>query len=255
MKRNGWIVLSALAAIVAAYFLAVKSNGTSEPLLVYCGAGIKEPVEAAAKEFELESGRAVMLQFGASQTLLAQAEVSRQGSLYLPGDESFVELAREKGLVTRSLPLASLAPVLAVKKGNPKSIRTIEDLSRADVRLGQVNPDSAAAGKLVRAALQKSGHWAGVADRTTVFAGTVNEVAAALRLGSVDAGFIWDVLVLPFQDLEIVPIPELSGVKAHVTAGLLKSGEADEAAWRFAEYLASPAGDDFFKRSGFSGAP
>ncbi len=254
MEMKRWILASVafLATLLLAFLFLVRERNSKEPILVYCGAGIKDPVEAAAKRFEAETECLVRLQFGPSQALLAQAEISRQGSLYLPGDDSFVEIARSKGLATRSIAIASMAPVLAVQKGNPKGIRSIDDLLRQDIKLGQVNPDAAAAGKLVREALRKHGRWEAVAGRTTLYAGTVNEVAVSLRLGSVDAGFVWDVLVKPFPELEIVPIPELAGVKAHVTAALLRGGETNAAAWRFAEYLAAPAGGlKFFRQFGF----
>ncbi|HLY73510.1 MAG TPA: molybdate ABC transporter substrate-binding protein [Planctomycetota bacterium] len=223
-----------------------------EPLMAYCGAGLREPVERLAKQFEAETGIPVRLQYGSSQALLLQAELSKTGDLYLPGDESFVELARTKGLIGEDYPLARMRAVLAVKKGNPKGVRSLEDLLRPDVKLGQVNPDSAAAGKLVREALRKAGRWDRVAEHTCVFTGTVNEVAAAIKLGSIDAGFIWDVLISQMTDLEEVPFGELVGAEARVTVGLLKSSTQAESAMRFARYLASPeTGGRAFQASGF----
>lgn len=87
---------------------------------------------------------------------------------------------------------------------------------------------------------QKNGRWDALAAHTTVFSGTVSEVAAALKLGAVDAGFLWDSLVKPFPELEIVPIPELEGVEALVSVALLQSSKKSDHAWEFAEYLASP---------------
>lgn len=240
MPRWFWPVAALVALLGLLLTYAARKSGGKEPVFAYCGAGIKGPIEAAAKEFERETGTPVLLQYGPSQALLLQAEVSRQGDLYLPGDESFVEMARTKGLAFRSLPLARMSPVLAVRKGNPKGIRSTDDLFRPDVKLGQVNPDSAAAGKLVRAAFQKKGRWEALAARTTVFTGTVSEVAASIKLGAVDAGFLWDTLVKPFPELEIVPIPELEGVEALVSVALLRSSKQSEHAWAFAEYLASP---------------
>lgn len=247
-----WPVVALIVGVGLLLMYSARRDAGNEPLLVYCGAGIKDPIEAAAKEFEKESGQPVRLQYGPSQALLLQAEVSRQGDLYLPGDESFVELARTKGLTVRSLPLARMAPVLAVRKGNPKNIRSSDDLLRSDVMLGQVNPDAAAAGKLVRAALQKKGRWDPIAARTAVFLGTVSEVAASLQLGAIDAGFVWDILVKSLPELEVVSIPELEGIEALVTVALLKSSTQGEKAWRFSEYLGSPdKGGACFKRFAF----
>lgn len=102
-----------------------------------------------------------------------------------------------------------------------------------------MHPDGAAVGKIVRAALQKEGRWDELAKRTTVFMGTVNEVATGVKLGSTDAGFVWDVLAGQF-DLEVVTVPELSGLRAQVTASVLKSSAQKEVALAFARYLAVP---------------
>lgn len=133
-----------------------------------------------------------------------------------------------------------MKPVLVVRKGNPKSIRSIQDLLRPEIKIGQVHPDAGAAGKIVRTALEKSGHWDGIAKRTLVFTGTVNEAVAAVRLGSVDAGFVWDVLVTAAFDLEIVATPELASSNAVVAVAILKSTNQSEASLAFARYLAAP---------------
>jgi len=91
-----------------------------QPIVVYCAAGLKGPVEAAAKAYEAEYQVPVSLQFGGSQTLLANVEVSKLGDLFIPADDSYTELAQQKKLIETSIPLAVMKPVLAVAKGNPK---------------------------------------------------------------------------------------------------------------------------------------
>src|SRR5262245_46193938 len=77
----------------------------AEPLVVYCAAGLKMPVEAVAKQYEQEYGVPVQLQYGGSQTLLANLGVSRQGDLYLPADDNYLQMARGKDLLAESIPL------------------------------------------------------------------------------------------------------------------------------------------------------
>jgi molybdenum ABC transporter molybdate-binding protein len=244
--------LVSLAAFVAIAFLLLRSAkegpAPDAPILVYCAAGIRQPVEAAEKSF----GRKVELQYGGSQTLLANAEVSRKGDLFIAADDSYVKLARDKGLAAESIPLARQVPVLAVAKGNPKKIRSIDDLLRPDVKLSQANPDAAAIGKLVRQTLDKKGKWAAIKEKTLVFKPTVNDVANDLKLGAVDAVFVWDAIVRQYPELERVDVPELAGVKAEVTAVVLKSSTAPAAALRFARYLAAKdKGQLEFAKSGY----
>jgi molybdenum ABC transporter molybdate-binding protein len=194
----------------------------------------------------------VQLQYGGSQTLLAGIEVSRRGDLYLPADESYLDMARVKGLVAETIPLARMIPVLAVAPSNPKKIRSIEDLLLPGVRLAQANPDAAAIGKHVREALIPGGRWKALTDHTVVFKPTVTDVANDIQLGTVDAGFVWDVTVRQMPGLEAVPLKALAGRSAHVSISVLESCTQPTAALRFARYLAArDQGLVEFKRDGF----
>jgi len=255
MNRPGRLLafglsLAAFVAIAALLFRSASSGPVPEgPILVYCAAGIRQPIEAVEKAF----GKPVQLQYGGSQTLLANAEVTRKGDLFIAADDSYVKMARDKGLAAETVPLARQVPVLAVAKGNPKKIGSIADLMRPDVKVCQANPDAAAVGKLVRQALEKRGQWAPLKEKTLVFKPTVNEVANDLKLGTVDAGFVWDANVLQYPELERVDVPELAGVKAEVSAVVLKSSTLPTAALRFARFLAAKdRGQLEFRKGGYA---
>ncbi len=247
------IVLAGLVAWLAwdpAWFASAKP---SEPLLVYCAAGLQAPMEAIAREYEKETGIPVQLQYGGSQTLLTNLEVSQRGDLFLPGDDGYIRIGRDKGLVAESLPLAHMVPVLAVRKGNPLGIHSLADLGKKGARLGMADPDAAAVGKLTRAALQKSGDWSAARAQLTVSKETVNAVANALKVGSIDAGFVWDATVRQYPELEAVPLPQLDGQTAHVAVAVLNQSKQPTAALRFARYLAArDRGLLLFEREGYA---
>ncbi|HXX94609.1 MAG TPA: substrate-binding domain-containing protein, partial [Planctomycetota bacterium] len=220
-------------------------------ILVYCAAGIRPPVEAGSKAL----GSPVEISYGGSQTLLATAEVSRKGDLFIPGDESYLELARAKGLIAETIPLARMRPVLAVGRGNPKGIRSVQDLERPEVKVSFPSPEATASGKLVQAALRKAGRWAALEARRPVSKPTVNDVANDLRLGVADAGFVWDATVRQFPELVELPVPELGGVWASISAGVFSWSARPAAALRLARYLAAPdRGGPAFEREGYEPA-
>lgn len=252
MSRGAWkvvFILSLAAFIVLSVKLfsgsaAPKPGG---PLLVYCAAGLRQPVEAAVKAY----GGDIQLQFGGSQTILANAELTKKGDLIVFADDSYLQLARHKNLVAESIPLARMTPVLAVSKGNPKRISKLEDLLKPDVRLAQANPDAAAVGKVVRDALEKKGQWAALKEKTLVFKPTVNDIANDLKLGSADAGFVWDAIVRQYPELERVEGVTFDAV-ATVPVAVLKSSTASAAALRFARFLgARDRGLLEFQKAGF----
>lgn len=245
-------VMAGLIALLA-YTPGNKPAAGVKPLVVYCAAGIKPPVEQIARQYEQEFGVPIRLQYGGSNTLVANIEISRVGDLYLPADDSYIDMAREKGLLEEVIPVARMHVVLAVAKGNPKHVDGMEDLLRGDVVLAQANPDAAAVGKLTRDALTASGHWDEINRRTKVFKPTVPDVAADVKVGTVDASFVWDVTVKQMAPaLEAVQLPELKDAVAEVGICVLKSSEQPTAALRFARYLAArDKGLATFQKHGF----
>ena len=72
-----------------------------------------------------------------------------------------------------------------------------------------------------------------------VFKPTVNDVANDIKIGAVDAGFIWDTLVAQDAALEAIPLPELKPARAHMAVAVLRQSRTPTAALRFARYLAA----------------
>jgi molybdenum ABC transporter molybdate-binding protein len=230
-----------------------SAAATGEPLLVYCAASQRGPIEAIARQYEAEYHVPVQLQYGPSETLLTNLQVARRGDLYVPADDSYLREAAARGLTAETIPLTTMVPVLAVRKGNPKHVRSLDDALRPDVRLGQANPDAAAIGKLTRAALKQRGRWDAVKARVVVDSPTVTEVANAVKIGTVDAGIVWDATVRQYPELEAVTVPEFADTTAHISLAVLRSSAQPTAALRFARYLAArDRGLREFARQGFA---
>jgi molybdenum ABC transporter molybdate-binding protein len=208
-------------------------------------------VEAIAKDYEAEYGAAVQFQFGGSQTLLANAEVSGQGDLYLPADDDYIDKARTRNLLAEVIPLARLTPVVAVRKGAATGI-SLAEMLRAKTTFAQANPDAAAVGKVTRDHLRKEGLWEALHQATVVYKPTVVEVANDVKVGTVRAGIIWDALAPQYPDLDLRPLPELRGASAQVSVAVLRSSAQPTAGLRFARYLAArDRGAKQFREHGF----
>jgi ABC-type molybdate transport system substrate-binding protein len=259
--RGAWLAfLGSVALFVAlvGFLLWPTGDGalTHDPIVIYCAAGIKPAVEAVARDYEQKYGVPIRLDYGGSQALLAR--LSQTGpdaggaDLYLPADESYVQAGRDKGLIAETLPLARLHPVLAVAAGNPKKIASLDDLLRPGVRLAQADAKVAAVGKVTHDALRACPQWGEIDRRTTVTKPTVTDVANAVQVGAVDAGFVWDATVRQVPGIEAVPLSQLGGVSSTVSAAVLAGCRQPTAALRFARYLASrDRGLPQFEKSGF----
>jgi len=261
MNYGGKLLLIFVVAVTGLTFglfwLTSKKGGAEgeETLTLYCAAGVKPPVLAAAKDFYRRYGVKINLQYGGSGTLLSNLQVAKQGDLYLAADFSYIKLAQEKGVVQESIPLALMTPVIAVQKGNPKGIKNLNDLSRDDVRLVLGNPGAASIGKQTKKLLSESGHWESVKTRVEasgVFKPTVPEVANDIKIGAVDAGVIWDATFNQYPELEAVKVPEFDRAEKKITIGVLKWSSQPTLALRFARFLNSEEGNQFFEKSGYA---
>jgi molybdenum ABC transporter molybdate-binding protein len=248
-----------IAALVTSAVMIAMLRGIATPeatgvqtLRLYCAAGMRVPVEAIVARYTREFGRPVEIQYGGSQTLLSQLQVNRSedADLFLAADEFYTDQAIELGISDATIPVAYTVPVLAVPRANPRQVQTLKDLLHQGVSIASADPDQAAIGKAVRDRLQKiegadGSLWdqlAGQIRSHGVFKPTVNDVANDLKLGAVDAGFIWDsTLALPeYRDALIaVPVPELSGDADLIALAILKSSRQRPAAYHFARFLAA----------------
>jgi molybdate transport system substrate-binding protein len=229
-----------------------SQNQATQPLVVYCAASNKSVMEAIRADYEEKYKTELQIQYGASQTLLAAIQVAGSGDLFLPADASYLVMARERNLLADEFPLAKMQAVVAVAKGNPKRIEGLADLFRDDVRVAQANYEGAAIGKLTREVLTASGHWDELHSHTTVYKTTVNEVASDIKVGSVDAGIVFDAVLHDFNTLEAIAIPELADVQANVSVATLQASRQPKAALHLARYLASrDAGLKRYKEFGF----
>ena len=245
MSKPGLVVLGSLAAIAGLVVLLFWQTRAPRPaaalgqkaLLVFCAAGLKLPVEAVAREYEQAFGVQVQLQYGGSGTLLSNLRIADAGDLFLAADESYIKSARALGLLAETIPLARQRPVIAVARGNPKNIRTLDDLQRTDVRVALANPEAASIGRTVRELLQQAGQWAALEKHVTVFKPTVNDVANDVKIGSVDAGVVWDATARQYPELELITVPLFNTATETNSIGVLKSSQQPEASLRFARYL------------------
>lgn len=248
LKTASFVLGSVVALGVLVWFLGSGSERpgstlargeSASDIMLYCAASNRAVMEEIRAEYEQETGRTVTIQYGPSQTLLSQIEVSGTGDLFLPADDSFLAIGKEKGLVAETLPLARMQAGLAVQKGNPLNVTKLSDLLSGEVRLVQANPDAAAVAKLTRDKLIESGQWEALSRKTTAFRMTVTDVANDLLVRAADAGIVYDAVLHTYPDLEFVSLPELNAAVSQIGVAVLQSSSQPTAALHFARYVAA----------------
>ncbi len=248
------VVVAVLMALLVSRERARQPTSAARELVFYCAAGVQPPVAEAARQYEKEHGVAIRLQYGGSGTLLNNLQVARRGDLYLAADDSYMDIARQKGVLAESIPLAHMRPVIAVPRANPKNIRSIGDLLAPNVRVALGSPDAASIGRQTRQALEATGEWEALrqhVERSGVFKPTVPEVANDVLIGAVDAAIVWDATVAQSPALIAIPVPAFEPVRQQISVGVLAFSEHPTDALRFARYLNSTVGNAIFRKFGY----
>jgi molybdate transport system substrate-binding protein len=233
--------------------LSKGEGDDASEIIVLCAASNQTVIEQIRIQYEKETGRKVSTLFGSSQSLLAQLEISKRGDLYLPADDSFLAIAKDKKLVDEVMPIASMGIGLAVKRGNPKQINQLTDLLRDDVRLVLADPDAAGVSKLARSVLEKLGQWDAIKNATITFRSNVTEVAADVHISAADVGIVYEPVLVTFPDLELVKFEEFKHAVSQVSIGVASTCRQREAALHFAQYVTDiNKGLKIYKDNGFN---
>ncbi len=237
-----------LAAMAALCFIIKINLHTpkveARDLLVYCAAGIRLPVEAAAKQYEAEHGVQIRLEYDSSGGLEGKLKLDRdngkvRADIYIPADISFAERAAESGLTAEVVPLAQFQLVLGVDPKVETEIASIDDLLAGKLSYGICEP-VAGAGKLMKEVLEKRGIYEALAKKKKVSFTRVTEVANAVALTKgLDAGIIWDTTARQFK-LKTVMLPVFEKARSSIVGSVVAGSAKATDALRFIRYLAAP---------------
>jgi molybdate transport system substrate-binding protein len=224
---------------------------TPGPLLtLLCGAGLRPPVEEIVDAFRRRHGVRVEIQYGASNLLLGQLELTGRGDVFLPGDAFYTDEARRKGLVADSRTVAWFVPVIQVADGNPKGIKTVADLAVPGIRLGIADERAAAVGRITPEIFRMNGVSMDDVRRNVVFTSvTAPELGQSVALGHVDAVIVWQPVAKQYPSTEIIAIPEDKNRISPIDAAVVgKPGASTDVAHAFVNFLAGPVAGESFRK-------
>jgi len=254
-------ILCVLLLLVASCFFvgctgqnAGETTDESVDLLVYCGAGMREPMEEIAQAYTAKTGNGINFNFGGSNTLLSQMELVEQGDVYMPGATSYFDAAQDKGFVEESSLVVYHIPVIITPKGNPADIQSLADLGKEGVTVELGDAQAAAIGKLSNKILEKNQLNGSVYPNVITRSATVNELVLHTALGQVDGAICWEDLVNT-DEMEVIYIPNNQNIIKVVPIGSLTFSEKPEEAQGFVDFVASDEGMAIFTKHGFTTYP
>ncbi len=252
MKQSGGILVLFLLLGAGVYWLTKKPTDEQEAgvsLTIHCAAGLRDPVEQIAEEYEKTYGENVHLNFGGSGELYGKLKISG-GDLYIPADRSYTQKALDEELLKEEIPFAQLTAGLFVKKNNPKEIYSLSDLTRPDVRVVFAEK-SAAVGKFTHEVLQQANVLEKIKAGSYSTSPTVNAVATQVAIGAADVGIIWDCISKQYPTCKFIQLPEFKENKI-AAIGLLEKSKHPQEANKLACFFTGERGMKIFRDHGFS---
>ncbi len=205
------IICSLVVATAVLTFIGCDQSGGGNQngeITVLCGTSFKAPMEKLVEMYKSQTGQTVLLSFGGSEDLLPHVKAKAAGDLFVT-HSPYMQETEDAGSLLREVPVGFLAPVLVVAKGNPKDIKSIDDLAGDGVSVVLPNPKYSTCGEMVDKLLQKKGIKQAVLKN--VGGAMVRDHAKVgnhLKLGTRDAGIMWNGVAKNFaDDIEIVAAP------------------------------------------------
>lgn len=228
----------------------VASENLTEPLGLWCAAAMREPMDEIISAFKKETGTDLEKTFGASGAVIAQMDISRRGDVYISADEDFMSQAQQKKLVGSSVKIAKLEMVLAVAKGNPKHISSLDDLVRENLKVGIAQVNSTAAGRITKEKLGSK--FDKIHPNIKYEALVIGDLANAVDIGSIDVAFLWKPIAL--QHASKMDWIDFEGNEAWISwvcAAPLHSSKHPNSADKFVHWLKSSVAQKIFVRYGY----
>ncbi|KPK43441.1 MAG: hypothetical protein AMJ65_05805 [Phycisphaerae bacterium SG8_4] len=223
----------------------------SAELMILCGSSFVEPTEKLCAEFTAETGIETATSVGGSEDLLPHVKLRAKGDIYVTHDP-YLDYTRDANALGDHVHVGFVAPVLAVQKGNPKGITSMDDLAKPNLKVALTDPQYSTAGELVFALLEKKGIkddvLRNVENRLTRGHG---DLGTFLKTQTVDAVIMWNGVAHTFRDdLDVIKTPYEydQEIRVHIM-GLTYTKQA-ETVGQFMEF-AKRRGREVFEEFGY----
>ncbi|MCK9151960.1 molybdate ABC transporter substrate-binding protein [Methanobacterium alcaliphilum] len=257
------IAIIGIVALILIAVLAVTSgvfntnSSTSGEITVLAGAGFtkvgNELVTAFNKKYPDSK---VIMKYGGSGELFGTLQTTKSGDVFMPADYKYMQDAMNSEFIENDTVqnITKNIPVIAVAKGNPKNINSLDDLANSGIKVGIGDAKGPAIGKTTAKILNASNLTSTVESNVVVKTTTVNQLLTYLISGQVDAVIIWEDMATWEESkgkIEIVNISESQNKVSTVPIAVTTFTENKALAQKFEEFVVSPEGQAIWKKWGF----
>ncbi len=232
------------------------ASGERITLYLYCGAGIRPFMDKATERYkELRPNVRIDVGYAGSGCLLGQLTFARRGDLYMPGEDFYLNQAKDRGYIVSDKLVGYFEPVLIVQKGNPKNIQTLNDLTRPGLKVGVGEPEACAVGRTAEALLKNAGLWDAVQSNIALRAGNVPELGNDVQFKSLDVAIVWNVTAVQVAEkCDAIAIPKEFYEPSAIPIGILSFCKHKEQASAFMDFCTGEEGQKMVAETGMAPA-
>ena len=242
--------------------LILSLSAETPRLTVFAGSASKPPTQEAARVFTRQTGIPVDLIFGGSGYVLSQMKLTRKGDLYFPGSSDYMEIAKRQHLVDPKSEkiIVYLVPAITVRKGNPKQIHSLEDLTRPGIKVAIANPDGVCLGAYAVEILEKNftpQQKKAFRKNLINYTASCAKTATAVSLHQVDAVIGWRGFEYWNPErIETIPLkPSRLARIGYIPIAVSRFSRHPKLAKRFIDFLLSPQGRKIFTKYHYFPSP
>ena len=231
---------------------AATTSLSAEEILMFAGAGLRQPLDSLIESFKKETGHTVCADYGGSGKQAVRIRTTGQGDLFMPGALFYIENLEKEGLAHDYIPVVAHTPVVGVHPESGNDITSFFDLTKPGIRIALGDPKAMAFGKTAMKILERSGRKEAILKNVIVYGATVKQLALYVAQGDVDAAIIGRAdAVQSANKIRIVDIPKDFFHQEVIAVAILKKGLNRPQVIAFQKYLSGPEAVRVFLEYGF----
>ena len=218
-------------------------------LLFYSGGVNRLAIDKTVEAFKKREGVKISSVYNGCGILVSQMKSGQQPDAYLSCDISFMTQVEDRFNDITDISKTDI--VIAVKKGNPKSIQSLKDLTQDDLKLGICNHELSALGSLTKRLLEGQNIWESVYKNVKTQTPTADLLVNQLRTDALDAVVVYEANVSQIKDkLDIVRLTEKQAI-ALQNFGISNDSKNKYLTKRLLEALTNDTSKKVFLDNGF----
>ena len=251
--RSAFFIRSLHRISVALLFAGTLSAHAAD-ITVSAAASLTNAFKELGTAFEAQNpGAKVLLNFAASDALLAQIAKGAPVDVFASADQETMDKADTQKLVAPGSRrnFVGNALVLVTPSDSTLSLKALADLQQAGVkRIALGNPSGVPAGRYAKSALEAARLWTAVEPKA-VFAQNVRQCLDYVARGEAEAGFVYATDAATQKDKVKVALTIPTETPISYPIATIAGGPNPADARKFVEFVASPAAQAVLARYGF----